>query len=272
VDSAFFATAGIPMLEGGPFTKGAADRSDIIINRGFARAVWPGQSAIGKRLRVASSKPNQGWMTVVGVVGDVARFNLRGDRTRPMLYTPISETDAYPPTHVAVRMASGDPVRDLRAIARTIDPRLVPPTVTSAAATVADSMAQDSFTMLLLAVFAGLAVALSAIGLYGVISYVVAQRTREIGIRVALGATSRDIASSVIGRGVALSAIGLATGLVAAMWATRFIRATLFGITSGDPLSFLATAVLLLVISAIACLRPTSRALAIDPSIAMRAD
>jgi putative ABC transport system permease protein len=273
VPSEFFSTIGIPLLEGRTFDDGADERHDVIINQGFARTIWPHQSAIGKHLRIVTGKLDEIQMTIVGVVADVARFNLRGDRTRPMLYTPIGKTTAYPPTHVAVRVTPGtDPIDALRAVAKSIDPRVIPPTITTAAAGLAETMAQDTFTMLLLAVFAGLAVVLSAVGLYGVISFVVTQRTREIGIRIALGATARDVAMSVIGRGVALAVVGLAIGLVGAIWGTKLVRATLFGVTGGDPISFGAAALVLLAVSTLACLRPTSRALSIDPVIAMRGD
>jgi ABC-type antimicrobial peptide transport system permease subunit len=126
--------------------------------------------------------------------------------------------------------------------------------------------------MTLLAIFAGLAVVLSAIGLYGVISYVVAERTREIGIRIALGATPRDIAGAVVVRGIVLSALGLTIGLVAAFWGTRVIRSVLHGVSTTDPLSFLTAATLLLGVSLLACAIPMRRAMRVDPVIAMRGD
>ena len=249
-----------------------SQRHDVIINRGFAEQVWHGESAIGKRIRRAAGQPGE-WMTVVGVAGDVVRNSLRGNRAEPMVYTPVDPTDGYPPMLVGVRVRPGyDPTEALRGIAKSLDSRLPPPPVTTAAADLADTLATDAFTMLLLAVFAGLAVVLSAIGLYGVISYVVTQRTREIGIRIALGATPRHIATSIVARGLVLSAFGLAIGLVVSFWGTKFIRSTLYGVSAGDAVSFGATALMLLGVSAVACLRPTARALSIDPAIAMRGD
>jgi ABC-type antimicrobial peptide transport system permease subunit len=190
-----------------------------------------------------------------------------------MLYRPVDRTDDYPPTLALIRMATNaDPTEQLRAVAKSLDPRLPPPTVSTLASALEQTIATDAFTMLLIAVFAGLAVVLSAIGLYGVISYVVTQRTREIGIRIALGATARHIAFSVVARGLVLSALGLGIGLVVSIWGTKLISSTLYGVTAGDAVSFVTTAIVLLGVSAAACLRPTSRALSIDPAIAMRAD
>ena len=126
--------------------------------------------------------------------------------------------------------------------------------------------------MVLLAKFAGLAVVLSALGLYGVISYVVAQRTREIGIRIALGATPRNIAGAVVVRGIALSAVGLAAGLAAAVWGTRVIKTVLHGVSATDPLSFFTAAMLLLGVCLLACTVPMRRAMRVDPVISMRGD
>jgi ABC-type antimicrobial peptide transport system permease subunit len=247
----------------------------VIINHGFAQKLWPGQSALGKRMRFASDRPGKvlSWMTVVGVVGDVPRFNLKGDRTAALLYFPSQAEADWPEVTLAIRAAPGsNPVEAIRQIVRTLDPRLAPPTLKTIDAALEETIGTEAFTMKLLATFAALAVLLSAIGLYGVISYVVTQRTREIGIRVALGATPRHVATSIVARGLILSAIGLGIGLTAAIWGTAIIRSTLYGVTTRDPVAYAGTGFVLLLVSFLACLLPMARALAVDPVIAMRGD
>jgi putative ABC transport system permease protein len=136
----------------------------------------------------------------------------------------------------------------------------------------AATIAPQRFTMVLLAVFAGLAVLLSAVGLYGVISYVVTQRTREIGIRIALGATPHRVARAVVARGLVLSIVGLAAGLAIAVWGSALIKSMLYGVAATDPLSYTMAGAALLGVSLLACTIPMRRAMRVDPVIAMRAD
>jgi putative ABC transport system permease protein len=213
------------------------------------------------------------WSTVVGVAGDIPFLGLTSDRSEPLVYMPFVVSDYRPEISIAVRVADGvDPTSSLRQIVKQLDPRLPPPAVSSAGTALAESIATERFTMTLLAIFAGLAVVLSALGLYGVVSYVIAQRTREIGIRIALGATPRNIAGAVVVRGVVLSLVGLSVGLAVAVWGTRIIRSVLHGVSATDPLSFLLAATLLLGVSLLACTIPMRRAMRVDPVIAMRGD
>ena len=153
-----------------------------------------------------------------------------------------------------------------------MDARLIPPPVISVDADLASTISTQRFTMVLLAVFAMTAVVLSAIGLYGVISYVVTQRTREIGIRVALGATPANVARAIVARGLLLSVTGLAAGLGAAVWGTRLIKTMLFGVTGTDAASYALAGVALLAVSLVACAVPMRRAMRVDPVIAMRGE
>ena len=271
----YFATLGLSLRQGAAFDSASGSASEVIINESLAKRLWPGQTPIGKRLRFGGGTKGSdaSWLTVKGVAADIPFLGLTSDRSEPLVYLPFAVSDGGPEISLAVRVADGvDPTNSLHKIVQQLDPRLAPPPVISARSALAESIASERFTMTLLAMFAGLAVVLSAIGLYGVISYVVAQRTREIGIRIALGATPRNIAGAVVVRGVVLSVAGLAAGLIAAIWGTRMIRTLLHGVSATDPLSFLVTATVLLGVSVLACTIPMRRAMHVDPVIAMRGD
>jgi putative ABC transport system permease protein len=266
----YFSVVGIPIIEGSTFSSGAVERNDIIINESMARRMWPGQSAVGHRINFASDTFH---MNIVGVVGDTPTEGLSRDRKQPVLYFPIDPNKLSRSMVLTLRAARGqDPTVALRTITSALDPKLVPPTVGTVAATLAATIAFQRFTMTILAVFATLAVVLSGVGLYGVISYVVTQRTREIGIRIALGATPRHVARTIVMRGVILSAIGLAIGLLAARWGTTLIASTLYGVATSDAVSYGAAGALLLAISVVACLVPMRRAMSVDPVVAMRGE
>jgi ABC-type antimicrobial peptide transport system permease subunit len=210
---------------------------------------------------------------VVGVAANVPMHGLSNDRSEPLLYLPFRGSEAGMSWAVAVRTAPGaDPTAAVRAIVRSLDTKLPPPPVRSVARALEETISSQRFAMTLLGMFAALALVLSAVGLYGVISFVVTQRTREIGIRVALGATSAQIARAVVARGFVLSAAGVVVGLVAAVWAARLIANVLYGVQPVDPVSYGSTAGVLLGISLVACLVPMRRAIAIDPAITMRAE
>jgi predicted permease len=275
IQPSYFETLKIPVRSGSNFDSVSGRFGYVIINEGLAKKLWPGQSAVGKRVRFGhgGAGGHGSWSTVVGVAGDIPFLGLTSDRSEPLVYMPFVVSDYRPEISIAVRVADGvDPTSSLRQIVKQLDPRLPPPAVSSAGAALAESIATERFTMTLLAIFAGLAVVLSALGLYGVVSYVIAQRTREIGIRIALGATPRNIAGAVVVRGVVLSLVGLSVGLAVAVWGTRIIRSVLHGVSATDPLSFLLAATLLLGVSLLACTIPMRRAMRVDPVIAMRGD
>jgi predicted permease len=269
----YFETLRLPLRVGSTFDSSSAKAGHVIINEGLAKKLWPGQNAVGKRLRFgyAGGGGHGSWSTVVGVAGDLPFLGLTSDRSEPLVYLPFALSGYHPEISISLRTADDvDPSASLRQVVKQLDPRLPPPAVLSAGAALAESIARERFTTTLLAIFAGLAVLLSAIGLYGVIAYVVTQRTREIGIRIALGATPRNIAAAVVARGVVLSVIGLLVGLVAAVWGTRIIRTVLHGVSTTDPLAFFTAAALLLGVSLLACIVPMRRAMRVDPVIAMR--
>jgi putative ABC transport system permease protein len=169
-------------------------------------------------------------------------------------------------------MPGANPIATVRSLVPAIDRRLPPPAVTNVEDAMTQSIAGPRFTMLLLAVFTILALVLAAVGLYGVLAYAVAQRTREIGIRIALGATRQAVARTVVGQGVMLAVSGIVVGLAGSFWATKLIAKMLYDVPRSDPISFAAGAVLLFATAMAACLVPIRRAAAVDPLIAMRAE
>jgi putative ABC transport system permease protein len=272
----YFQVLGI-RLEGATFGSAPADSDDIIVNRSFASKYWPGQPAVGRRFRFKgkNQKPGEAWKRVVGVADNVPLHlgSSGADRSPPAFYERLNSDDAGASSAIVVRVRPGvDPTEALRRIVTSLDSRLPRPSVTGVEDDLARTFATQRFTMTLLTVFATLAVVLSAIGLYGVISYVVTQRTREIGIRVALGAMPLHVARTIVVRGLALAALGVVIGLVASIWGTSLIKASLFGITSTDAASYVLASVLLLGVSLFACAVPMRRAMRVDPAIAMRGD
>jgi predicted permease len=270
VDNDFFKTMGIRLVEGTLFTDTTEAAGQVIVNAAFARAHWLPGRALGHRVRVAYQGQGH-WRTIVGVAADASTTGPGTRSTAPLLYGPKSEYSLQ--ESIMVRTAG---VKDLagvvRALVKTIDPQLSPPHVESAEAIVARTISGPRFTMLLLTAFTFLALVLAAVGLYGVMAYSVTQQTREIGIRIALGATRRTIAKAVVLRGVLLAITGAGVGLAGAFWGSRLIAKMLYGVAPLDPISFAAGALLLVLTATAACVVPTRRALAIDPIRAIRAD
>ena len=263
----YFRMIGMRFARGGTFTDTTGAAGQAIINESMARQLWPGQQALGKRLRVVYNGQGD-WRTVVGVVAD-ALTRGRTASNDPLLYYPGPSFSSV----LLVRTSENAAVvRNVANLARNIDPALAPPAVRNIEEGMHRSMATPRFTMFLLSIFAGIAVVLAAVGLYGVLAYSVAQRTREIGIRVALGATRGRVAMSVMSRGMLLSMLGAVLGLVGARWGTKLIGSQLYGVQQTDVLSFAMSAAALVGIALLACLLPVRRAVRVDPMIAMRAD
>lgn len=269
VESNYFSTLGMRFVQGGTFVDTLAP-GDVIVNEGFARKHWPAGTAVGRRLRVGfPGGPPADWMRIVGVVRDAAA-GMAGDPSEPMLYERSVD---HIGSQILVRAREGfDPTAALRAIGQQAAPHKSPPDVVALTDVIKNSIAGPRFTMFLLALFTAIAVVLAAIGLYGVLAYSVAQRTREIGIRVALGASRRRIARSIVSDGVRLAVIGVVIGGVVAVWATKLVASMLHGVERTDPTSFLLGALVLLATAVIACIVPVRRAVTVDPSIAMRSE
>ena len=267
-EPSYFQTMGIRFVEGSTFDDTTAVSRQVIVNEGYARKHWPRGGAVGHRLRIAYNGKGD-WYTIVGVVNNVASAGPMADVSAPMLYFPASN---HQQKALLVRTSGvANPLTSLRSLVAAVDPRLMVE-IESARQTAAASIAEPRFVMALLAVFTGLALVLAAVGLYGVMAYTVAQRTREIGIRIALGSPRGRIARLIVLRGLALAVVGAAIGLGVSAWGSKLIASSLFGITRSDPASFIAGAVVLVAVAMAACVIPTRRALAVDPVSAIRAD
>ena len=269
VDPDYFRVMGIRLLHGRTFDDTTAESRQVIVNQSMARKHWRGGDAVGKRLRVLFNGKGE-WLTVIGVAADASTGGLTAEASQPMFYR--TGQNRYQPSVIVRTQGNASPIASLRSLLATMDPRLSPPSVSDVDRAMRESIAGPRFTMLLLSVFTAMALVLAAVGLYGVMSYAVAQRTREIGIRIALGATRRNIARSVVARGVLLAASGIVLGLVGAHWATKLIEKMLYGIPRTDPASFIVGSAVLLGTTLLACVVPMRRAVAVDPLIAMRSE
>jgi putative ABC transport system permease protein len=271
VSGGYFAAMGIPILAGRTFTE--ADREDaplvVIVSEALGRKYWPGESPLGKRLRFDEDEK---WMTVVGVAGDVRQLGLE-QAPPPILYLPY-KLFALPFTNLAVRSAAPDAVvADLmRAQIRAVDPEMPPGEMSTLHTILNRSVDEPRFRTLLLGAFALTALLLAAVGVYGLISYSVTQRTREIGIRIALGAQPGQVIVPMIREGIVLAVGGLTIGLAGAFLAARVLSRFLFGVGASDPVTFAAVSLLLFVVALVASYIPSRRAMRVDPIVALRAE
>ncbi len=268
ITPSFLATMGIPLRSGRAFTeRDKADSSRVaLINETLARRYFGGQDPIGRRIRPGNAQPRE----IVGVVADVRMSGL--ERTiEPAIYVPFAQ-DATSSFSVVVSTAS-DAQSFTSAIRRAIlsvDSEQPVANVRTMDQVVQDTLVVRRLSTWLLGSFAGLALLLASVGIYGLVSYSVTQRTREIGLRMALGASPAEILRGVVRRALVVSLAGAAIGLPAAFAVARLIRGLLFGVTATDPVAFTAAAVLLAVVAAVATLIPARRALRIDPTVALR--
>jgi predicted permease len=272
----YFELMKMRFIAGHTFDAGSKERGEVIISQSLAQQLWPNANAIGRRFRLANAAPGSppaAWNVVIGVMANASLMSLRDERNTPAIYYPSQTGVGFQGATLVVRTIPGhSPFADLRRLSLALDPNLVPPQALRMATLLNETVASQGFMMTLLTAFAALAVCLSAIGLYGVIAFMVSQTTREIGVRIALGATRANIVQLVMRHGVALATIGLAVGLAGASWGMGLLRGSLYGVQPTDPASFAIGAVALLSVAALACLVPTRRALRVDPVIAMRGD
>jgi len=278
----YFRTMKIPLIRGRDFTKQdeAQAAGVVIINQAFQRRYFPDEDPVGKRITLGGYDDQLG--EIVGVVGDVRHW-WAGTEAEPEMYWAYSQAWlARSPTLSRLRRSltlalrtDGDPqslIRDVRREVIALDKALPVSGVRTMEERMGASLAGKRFNTLLLSLFAALALILAVVGLYGVISYTVAERTRDIGVRMALGAQTGDVLRLVIGRGMTLTLAGVGIGLLASFALTRLMKDMLFEVGPTDPLTFVAIAVLLTAAALTACYIPARRATKVDPMVALRCE
>jgi len=274
IGGGYFKAIGIPLIKGRYFDEHDSETAPhvVIVSESLARHFWPYEEAIGKRLKPGFS--DDGWCTIVGVVGDTKQHTLE-EAPSPSMYLPYAQAPVPFLMHditLVLRTAS-DPlslVAPARHAVQAVDPDLPVFDVATVEQLVYRSVSGPRFNTALLAIFAALAVVLAAVGIYGVMSYTVAQRTREIGVRVALGAGASDILGEMVRHGMLLAAGGIATGMIGAWAVTRFLSSLLFGVRPTDPITFALVPLVLAVVALVACFMPARRATKVDPMVALR--
>ena len=272
VSANYFRTLGIPIITGRTFTEQDRDPAPAVamVNATFARKYFAGRSPLGKRVRFGDSGDD--WITVIAVVGDSRNVGLHEPPT-PLLYLPYHR---FPLAFMAFAIRSAAPTAAVASLARTTirnaDPELPMDTIQTLGDVLKESVAEPRFRTWLLGAFALMAVILAAVGVYGLISYSVAQRTREIGIRMALGAQARQVMLPVLREGLILALAGIAIGLAGSVAVSRVLKDFLFGIDATDPLTYGLVALLLLAVAVLASYIPSRRALRVDPITALRSE
>jgi predicted permease len=271
----FFATVGAPILQGREFLESDTANSMpvTVINSAMAKKFWPDEDPIGKQ--VGPGSPKYPLATIVGIVADVKHLSLR-EQPGPEMYVPYTQK-VWPSlltmeVVLRTRLDAASVVTSARIAIHGVDADLPITNVRPLASLVDDSVAQPRFSMLLLGAFGAFALILASIGIYGVISYSVAQRTREIGVRMALGASRLNIFGMVLSQGARLAGLGIAVGILAAFGVTRMMSSFLYEIRPADPATFAVVSVVLLGVASIACYIPARRATRVDPLVALRHD
>jgi putative ABC transport system permease protein len=270
VSDGYFRVMGIPLRQGRLFSpEDHPGITVVVINETMARRYWPSENPLGKRFKSVLPGMDGGWLTVIGVVGDVVTN--RDGRAYPWYYHTIRQWSllkeslvirtATPPLELAAAV---------RRAVRSIDSAVPDFEITTVEQALAELDRLRKFQTQLIGIFAVTALLLAALGLYGLMSYLVAQRTKEIGIRVALGAQRRDVLKLVIGQGMAVALAGVSLGLAAALAVTQLMKSLLFGLTATDPTTFAGVATLLAAVALLACYVPARRATKVDPTVALR--
>jgi putative ABC transport system permease protein len=272
VTPGYFKSMGIPVMKGRDFND--ADRADsqmvTIIDERLAKEFWPNEDPIGRRIRFGPPEDNEPWHVIVGVVGAVQheRLDVTVRKTAYLTHSqvPVGSMTLVVRSNLAPQSLSGT----LRGLVKEADPDLPLVRVMTMNEVVATSVWQTRLYAILFAVFAGLALVLAAVGIYGVMSYSVAQRTSEIGIRVALGAQSRDVLKLTLGNGMMLVSCGIGVGLAVSFLLTRLMQGLLFNTSTADPVTHIAMSLVLAITAFVACFVPARRAANVDPIVALR--
>ena len=278
VSAGYLKTLGVPLITG----RWIEDRDRegapavVVVNSSFARTYFPNQSPIGQHMQVGAvpnPDPRVPWMEIVGIVADVKQ-SLASESSSEM-YVPFRQADQVLPvlTMSLVVRTAGDPLaqtNSIRSVVQNIDPNQPVTAIRSMEENVAQSVSAPRFRTVLLSVFAGIALVLAAVGIFGVMAYSVAQRTRELGLRIALGASRGRVLQLVLAHGVRLTLVGVAIGLVATFLLTRYVSSLLFNVPPYDPMTLVGVVAALIVISLCACYLPARRATLVDPIVALR--
>jgi len=266
---------GIQIKQGRDFdSREMGDAQDVaIINEKLATRFFPNQSPLGQRIQIFPFTNK--WREIVGVVGDVKLAGMDAE-ANPTIYVPLSQ-NPYPNALRNVSLVirtrnseSASVVAAIRGLVRALDRGVPISQGQSMEKIIADSMAQRRFSLLLFVVFAGLATLLAFVGIYGVMAYVVAQRTQEIGVRMSIGASAKDILRMIVSDGAKLAAAGIGIGLAAALGLTRLIRSLLFGVAPTDPVTFTVIVLVILTVALLASIVPARRAATVNPLIALK--
>ena len=279
VSASYFHAMKIPLIAGRKFNESdtALTAPVALISQNLAHRYWPNGNPLGAHLRINDNNQGPRLVEIVGVVGDVKHLNLDGEPA-PHIYLPVHQMHEdgvvwLTNSHYWLLRTTVDPLTLSAAVRREIravDRETPTSNIRAMEQYLAASVAPRRFNLRLLTIFAGVALILAATGLYGVISYGVAQRNRELGIRIALGARAGDVLKLVIGQGMALAIIGVALGLVAALALTRLMEGLLFGVSATDPLTFIMIALILTLVALLACYIPARRATKVDPLVALK--
>jgi putative ABC transport system permease protein len=263
---------GIPLIRGRDFRE--ADTTGTpnvtIINESLADIYFPNEDPVGKRLKLDSwTFFGERTQEIIGVAGDVKHRGI--EHVQPLVYLPLTQAPRSA-AHMVVK-TEGDPmnvVSGVRAAVRSMDPDQPIYDIQTLEARIGRTVARERFSAVLLGIFSTLALLLAAVGLYGIVSYVIAQRTREMAIRMALGADMRDVLKLVIGQGLKPALFGIIVGLAGALALTRVVQSQLFGISASDPATFVTVILVLALVALVACWIPARRALRVDPIAALR--
>jgi len=261
------------LVEGRLFDEREGSGTELValINQTMARSLWPGENPVGKRFKKGAFREDVPWITIAGIVGDVHQAG-PASPARAEMYLPYQQQEFFPPDYLAVR-TSGEPLllaESVRQQIWSVDKQQPVAEVMPLERLVGENLAPRRMQASLLGGFAGLALLLASIGIYAVLSFVVTQRTQEIGVRIALGAHSRDVLQMVFSHGLKLFAIGAVLGLAAALGLSRTMGHLLYGISASDPLSFLTVTFVLGTVTLLACYIPARRAMRVDPLVALR--
>jgi putative ABC transport system permease protein len=267
----YFSAAGIPVLQGRTFTEQDTISAPlvVVVDEQVARRAWPGENPIGKRMR---SSPNTAWAEVVGVVGHIRHETLESDQRLQIYWNYLQRARDR---MVLMVRTSGDArllVRPVLEAIKAVDPDQPAYAVRTMTEVLDQSLAMRWFNTVVVSLFAGSSLLLAMVGIYGVIAWTVRQRTREIGVRMALGARRSAVLALVLRRGLRLTAAGIVLGLIGAISLTQLLRSLLFGVSPADPLTFLAVPVLMTLVALLACWLPARRAANVDPMEALRSE